>query len=117
MPLAERHTLLRIFIPESARHCGQPAWRAVITLLHDANIAGATAYRGRAGFTAGGPIHTDAIEALADDLPIVVEAIDRPEQFTDLYDELAAIVGSHGLITSEMVEVACCHGLRPCPAR
>lgn len=105
MTLAERHTLLRVFIPESARHRGQPAWHAVLTRLHSAGLAGATAYRGRAGFTAGGPIHTDAIEVLADDLPVVIEAVDQPEKFAALHEELAAMVGSHGLITSEMVEL------------
>lgn len=111
MALAEQHALLRVFVPESAHHHGQPAWRAVIARLHAAGIGGATAYRGRAGFTAGGPIHTDAIETLADDLPVVVEAVDRPEQFARVRDELAAIVGDRGLITREMVEVVRCRGL------
>lgn len=104
MTLREDHSLLRVFLPESDTSDGQAAWRAVVDHLRLAGLAGATAYRGRAGFTADG-VSTDAIEVLACDLPVVVEAVDRPDRIEGVLDTVIASVGEKGLVTVERVEV------------
>lgn len=111
MTLAENHTLLRVFLPESDQFDNREAWRAVMDHLRVSGIAGSTAYRGRAGFTAGGEMMTDAIEALACDLPVVVEAVDRPEKINFILGDVRAIVGAQGLVTVESVEVALHRGV------
>lgn len=105
MSLREEHVLLRVFVPEADRFDDRPAWRAVMEHLRLMGLAGATAYRGRAGFTAGG-VSTDAIEVLSYDLPVVVEAVDRPERIEAVLADVSAIVGAKGLVTTERVEVA-----------
>ena len=110
MTLREDRALLRLFLPECAVFDGQDAWRAVIEYLRLSGVAGATAYRGRAGFTARGPISTDAIEVLSGDLPVVIEAVDRPERIEAVVENVRAMAGSRALMTVEKVEALIEHG-------
>lgn len=112
MTLREDHALLRVFLPESDTFDGRPAWEAILARLQAAGVAGATASRGRAGFSLGGEMATDAIEVLSFDLPVVVEAVDRPERIDAVLARVQELVTSRGLVTVESVEV-----VRPGAAR
>ena len=103
MSLDERHSLLRVFLPETALFDDRPAWRAVVEHLRLSGFTGATAYRGSAGFT-GNALATDRIEVLATGLPVVVEAVDLPEKVERVLDDVRAIVPERGLVTVERVE-------------
>jgi uncharacterized protein len=96
--------LLRIFIGESDRWHGAPLSEAIVRRARQEGLAGATVVRGLEGFGAHSRIHTTRILRLSEDLPIVVEIVDRPEQierFLPMLDEMV----SEGMMTLEKVHI------------
>jgi PII-like signaling protein len=96
--------LVRIFIGEADRWHGSPLYEAIVSRARAEGLAGATVLRGLMGFGAKSRIHTAKVLRLSEDLPIVVEIVDRPERiekFLPLLDEMVA----DGLVTVERVQV------------
>jgi len=60
--------------------------------------------RGIEGFGASSRIHTARILRLSEDLPIVVEVVDREDRIRAVLPEIDAMV-SEGLVTLERLEV------------
>ena len=96
--------LMRIFIGEADQHDGQPLYQALVGMLREAGIAGATVTRGVMGFGAKSHLHTTHLLRLSQDLPIVVEVVDTQEHLDGVMDQLDAMV-SEGLVTLEKVRV------------
>lgn len=96
--------LLRIFVGESDRWHGHPLYEAIVRKARELGLAGATVLRGLEGFGAQSRIHTAKILRLSEDLPIVVEIVDRAERVQQLLPELAEMV-QDGLITLENVHI------------
>ncbi len=96
--------LVRIFIGESDRKDGRPLYEAIVLRARELGLAGATVLRGLEGFGAASRIHTAHVLRLSDDLPIVVEIVDREERIAAFLPELDAMV-SEGLVTIEKVRV------------
>jgi PII-like signaling protein len=94
--------LLRIFVGESDRWEGRPLYEAIVRAAREQGLAGATALRGIEGFGASSRIHTVKILRLSEDLPIVVEIVDRPERIAAFIPVLDAMV-SEGMVTLEKV--------------
>jgi PII-like signaling protein len=67
-------------------------------------LAGATVLRGTLGFGASSRIHTAKILRLSEDLPMVVEIVDKPDQIAAFLPDLDAMIGE-GLVTLERVRV------------
>jgi PII-like signaling protein len=97
-------TLMRIHIGERDKYHGKPLYRAIIELLRERHYAGATALRGIMGFGASSKIHTDRIELLSLDLPVIVECVETEERIEAILPELDAMIGG-GLITLERAKV------------
>jgi PII-like signaling protein len=97
-------TLMRIHIGERDKYQGKPLYRAIIELLRARHYAGATALRGIMGFGASSKIHTDRIEILSLDLPVIIECIETEERIQAILPELDAMIGG-GLITLERAKV------------
>ncbi len=96
--------LLRIFIGESDSFEGKPLHDAIVRRAREAGLAGATVLRGLEGFGAHSRIHTAKILRLSEDLPLVVEIVDKPERiqtFLPLLDEMV----TEGMITLEKVHI------------
>jgi PII-like signaling protein len=96
--------LLRIFIGESDRWQGKPLHEAIVLKARERGLAGATVLRGMAGYGAASRIHTAKILRLSEDLPIIVEIVDRPDRIAAILPELDRMVGE-GLMTLEEVKV------------
>jgi PII-like signaling protein len=96
--------LLRIFIGESDRWEGHQLYEAIVLKARESGLAGATVLRGLEGFGAHSLIHTTKILRLSEDLPIVVEIVDREERIAQFLPELDRMVGE-GLITLENVRI------------
>ncbi|TFG69567.1 MAG: DUF190 domain-containing protein [Thermomicrobiales bacterium] len=94
----------RIYIGEADHHEGKPLFQAIVALLRERKVAGATVLRGIEGFGASTHLHTTRLLRLAEDLPIVIEVVDQEDRLRALLPELDAMVGD-GLITLEEVEV------------
>ncbi|MFA6450308.1 MAG: DUF190 domain-containing protein [bacterium] len=104
MKLPDESYLLRIFIGESDKHGGKPLYEAIIESARKRGMAGATALRGIAGFGANSRIHTSKILRLSEDLPVVVEIVDKLERIDDFLIELDSMI-KEGLVTLEKVKV------------
>ena len=96
--------LARIYIGESDTWQGRPLYEAIVHLLRDRGLAGATVLRGIEGFGAKQHIHTTRILRLSEDLPILIEVVDIEERVRAILPQLDAMV-TGGLITLERVEV------------
>ncbi|MBI2763014.1 MAG: DUF190 domain-containing protein [Chloroflexi bacterium] len=96
--------LARIYIGESDTWQGRPLYEAIVHLLRERGLAGATVLRGIEGFGAKQHLHTTRILRLSEDLPVLIEVVDAEERVRAVLPELDAMVAG-GLITLERVEV------------
>ena len=96
--------LARIYIGESDRHDGRPLYEAIVALLRERGVAGATVLRGIEGYGRAARLHTTRILRLSEDLPILIEVVDREDRLRAVLPEVDAMVEG-GLITLEPIEV------------
>src|SRR6267378_7345942 len=104
MKIPESGKLLRIYIGESDRWHHQPLYEAIVLKARETGLAGATVLRGPMGFGAHSRLHTAKILRLSEDLPILVEIVDKEDKINAFLPELDKMV-SDGLITLEKVRV------------
>jgi hypothetical protein len=96
--------LMRIHIGERDKHQGRPLYEVIVELLRSRHYAGATVLRAIMGFGANAHLHTDRIELLSLDLPIIVEVIETAEKIEAILPEIDGMISS-GLITLERAKV------------
>ena len=97
-------TLLRIFVGESDHAGRRPVWEELLLRAREAGLAGATVTRGIAGYGASSVVHTTKVLRLSQDLPVVIEIVDRAEAveaFRPVVEELV----TEGLVTAERVSI------------
>ena len=104
MKIEGQGLLARIYIGESDTWHGRPLYEAIVHLLRDRGLAGATVIRGMEGFGAKHHLHTSRILSLTTDLPILIEVVDQEDRLRAVLPEIDGMVGD-GLITLEHVEV------------
>lgn len=112
MENVEDGTLLRIFVGEDDEHDGRPLYEAIVLALREQGLAGATVFRGTMGFGRSSVLHTAKVLRLSEDLPIVIECVDRQaaiEQVLPVLDELV----DEGLVTLEKVDIRIYRGRPP----
>jgi PII-like signaling protein len=97
---------VRIYIGEQDKAAGshKPLWEDLLGLLRREHAAGATMFRGLAGFGAHSRLHVARLADLVPDLPVVVEWIDTSEQVERLLPRICAMVTS-GTITVDEVSI------------
>lgn len=104
MTIEGEQRLLRIFVGEADRHGGVPLYEAIVQRARELGLAGATVLRGIVGFGARSVIHRASILRLSEDLPIVIEIVDKPDRIEALLPKIDALV-NEGLVTIENVQV------------
>jgi PII-like signaling protein len=104
--------LARIYIGDADRHGSKPTYQAIVEMLRERGIAGATVLRGIEGFGANAHLHTTRLLRLSEDLPILIEVVEEEARLRAVLPELDAMVGD-GLITLEKVEVLAYRGSGP----
>ena len=102
--LKGERVLMRVHIGERDKYKGKPLYAAIVELLRAQHYAGATVYRGIMGFGASSTVHSDRIEVLSMDLPIIVECIETAERIDAILPVLDGMIGG-GLITLERANV------------
>jgi uncharacterized protein len=95
---------LTIYIGESDRFEHKPLYKSIVEALREKGVAGATVLRGIEGFGKTSRIHTAAILRLSEDLPIVIQVIDKEERIESVLPVIQDMVAK-GLVTVEDVEV------------
>ena len=104
MKISGEAKLVRIFIGESDRWQGIPLYEAIVRKVREMGLAGATVIRGVEGFGASSRIHTAKILRLSEDLPMLIEIVDKEERIANVLPGLDEMIGE-GLITMERVEI------------
>jgi len=102
--LPEEAGLLRIFVGEADRCEGRPLYERIVLEARARGLAGATVVRGMLSYGRSSRLHTTKVERLSDDLPIVIEIVDREEHLERLLPWLDSVVHD-GLVTLERVRV------------
>ena len=104
MKLEGQGKLLRIFVGESARWKGKPLYEELVRKAREHGLAGATAMRGRMGFGANSRLRTTKILRLSEDLPFIVEIVDREENIQKFLPVVEEMV-QDGLVTLEAAHI------------
>jgi CBS domain-containing protein len=104
LSLHKKAQRLRIYIGESDSWRGKALHTELLEMLRAKGMAGATVFRGVAGFGAHSRIHTTRMEILSFDLPVVIEVVDTAENIEAILDVVYPMV-REGLITVEDVQI------------
>lgn len=96
--------LLRIFIGETDRWEGRPLYEALVQQARGEGLAGATVLRGMMGYGAHSLIHSSRPNGIPDEMPVVVEIVDKAEKIRRFLPSLDRMV-HEGLITLEKATV------------
>lgn len=86
-----------LYLSDAAKHHGVPVYTSILDFLFHSGIAGATVFKGVAGFGSKHRIHSAHIFEISDHLPIKIEFIDIREKVDPILNELQARCGC-GLI-------------------
>jgi uncharacterized protein len=108
MQLDGQSTLLRIFLGEIDKVGHTPLYEAILRAARKEGIAGATVLRGIMSYGASTRIHTAKLIDISEDLPIVVEIVDKEEKINSFIPQINSLFeecGRGGLITTEKVNV------------
>ncbi len=96
--------LLRIFVGEKDKVDGKLLYKKIVEICKENNVAGASVFRGIMGYGASSRIHSASLLTLSEDLPIVIEIVDKEERVKKVLPEIEKHI-KHGLITIEKVHV------------
>jgi PII-like signaling protein len=104
MKITGEGMLLRIFLGEADRWKGRPLYEALVLRAREMELAGATVFRGVLGFGAHSRLHTAKVLRLSEDLPMLVEIVDREDRIRAFLPVCDEMLGD-GLVTLERVEI------------
>ena len=104
MKLEGEGFLLRIYLGEQDKYHHLPLYEAIVLKAREMGLAGATVLRGPMGFGAHSHLHTAKILRLSEDLPVLIEIVDKEEKINAFLPELDKME-SDGMITLEKVRV------------
>lgn len=104
-PLFDDRVLLRIFLGEDKKFGHLPLYEAIVMKAREMGLAGVTVLRGPLGFGHSSLIHTTKILRLSEDLPLVIEIVDRQEKIDAFLPLLDGMMNGRGLVTLENVKV------------
>jgi CBS-domain-containing membrane protein len=103
MKIHGKAEVLRIYIGDSDRLGGRLLHEAIVDEARKRGMAGATVMRGMIGFGANSLVHTARILRLSEDLPVVVEIVDKPDRIAAFLPILESMV-AEGTITRNAVQ-------------
>ena len=85
---SEEGQCLRLFIGEAEEWQGKPLYQAIVERAWQHGILGATVFRGTEGFGPEHHLSTERLVDISENLPIIIEMVDRPESIQALLPEL-----------------------------
>lgn len=102
--LAGKAKLVRIFVGESDTWRGKKLYDAIVESLRANDMAGATVYRGIAGYGAHRRAHKESRMSLSSDLPIMISVVDDEAKIRSYLPVLEQMV-QEGLVVLSDVDV------------
>lgn len=102
--LPTRGKRLRIFVGEAQQWQGKPLYRAVLEAVQQQGAAGATVMRGIEGFGPEHHLSSERLPDISENLPVVIEIVDRDERIDALLSLLDRMV-QRGMISVTPIEI------------
>ena len=102
--LQGQQTRMRIFVGEQDKFGKKSLYHAIMDMLQNEKLAGATVLRGIAGFGAKSHLHSAHLLTLSQDLPMVIECVDTRENIDRVMPKIDEML-TDGLVTLENIEV------------
>ncbi len=102
--LSGERVLMRIHITEGDTYEGDALSERILALIRERRYAGATIFRGAMSFGAHSRLHSDRVEMLALDLPLVIECVETEDNIRQILPDIDRMIGG-GLITLERANV------------
>jgi uncharacterized protein len=104
MQAPEDGVFLRVFLGEDDKFEHLPLYEAIVLKAREMHVAGVTVIRGPMGFGHSSLTHTTKILRLSQDLPLVIEIVDRQDKIDAFLPVLEKLMAG-GLVTLEKVKV------------
>ncbi len=99
---------LTVYVDEADKLHGKPVYEILLDIFFKRKIAGASVFRGMAGYGSDGVYHTAKILELSTTLPVKIEVVDSEGIINDILPEVTSIV-ERGLIeVSDTNVIKCC---------
>lgn len=95
---------MKIYISEQDKWEGEHLYKALLNKFRELEIAGATVIAGIEGYGLGSRVKQFNVWDMKEDLPIVIEVVDREEAIEQLIPVVEKMVVD-GLITVEAVRI------------
>jgi len=95
---------LTIYLDETDRQGGKPLYEMLLELLYRNKIAGASVFRGVAGYGGDRAFHTAKILELSTNLPVKIEVVDTEDKIRTILPEIRQLV-TKGLIELTDTEI------------
>lgn len=99
---------LSIYIDEADKLHGKPVYEILLDVFFKRKIAGASVFRGVAGYGSDGKIHTAKILELSTTLPVKIEVVDSEEVINGILPEVASLVEKGLIEVSDTNVIKCC---------
>ncbi len=95
---------LKIYLDENNTVKGKSLYELIVLKARELNLNGATVSRGIMGFGAHTDIHSAKILRLSEDLPVIIELVDKEENIRKIMPYLEEMI-DEGLVTTEQVKM------------
>jgi hypothetical protein len=95
--------VLRIYLGELDKHGHRPLYEVIVEKARKRGLAGATVLRGVMGFGQSKRLQVARILRLSEDLPVVVQMVDKPERIEAFLPDLDDVI-QQGLAVLEDVQ-------------
>jgi len=99
---------LTVYVDETAKHDGRPAYEALMELCYKNRIAGVSVFRGVAGYGSDGVFHTAKLLELSTALPVRIEVVDTEENISRIIQGVQDIVEEGLIDISDTHVIKCC---------
>ncbi len=91
--------VIRVYIDENLKWGGQLLYKAIVNKLLKDGFAGATVFHAIEGFGSSAHLHTARIIEVMENIPIVVEVIDKPERALKALNLIEEMLPNHCMVT------------------
>lgn len=105
MNIVGKCKLLRIFIDEDLKWHNKLLYRAIVDKLLELRIAGATVFKGVEGYGSKAHIHSARILEITENLPMLIEVVDKPKQIHKALNAVEPMLPKHCLVTVQDIQV------------
>ncbi len=97
--------ILRIFVGEEKKYDGKLVYKSIMNRLQELKVAGATVFKGIEGFGSSFRLHSSRIIEISENLPIMIEVVDKPKEIHRALKALKPILLTNCLVTMQNIQV------------